>query len=214
LISLLLVVCVAVCVAMAVAALPLLAVGSLRRSASAVATLEAFVPALARPRARISEAIRLRLAAALLDLGNHLMLSAEERRAIRLRRWLFSMRAHRLGVGGGGGRAGAKRLDDVTLEIPIDERTQEGNPGRTLALSCVVYESPGHHASDPLDDGASLFWRVVNRASPGRRGPSVTVDVPDLDRALIAYHARSLRLAGEATGARFFDEGTHDEPAV
>jgi hypothetical protein len=30
---------------------------------------------------RISEAIRLRLAAALLDLGNHLMLSADERKA-------------------------------------------------------------------------------------------------------------------------------------
>jgi len=63
-------------------------------------------------------------------------------------------------------------------------------------------------------DGASLFWRVVNRASPGRRGPSVTVDVPDLDRALIAYHAPPLRLAGEEVGARFFDEGTHDGSAA
>jgi len=40
--------------------------------------------------ARISEAIRLRLAAALLDLGNHLMLSADERKAFRLRGWLSS----------------------------------------------------------------------------------------------------------------------------
>src|SRR5215208_7111317 len=42
---------------------------------------------------RISEAIRLRLAAALLDLGNHLMLSADERKAFRLRGWLSSARA-------------------------------------------------------------------------------------------------------------------------
>jgi len=199
---------------MAVAALPLLAVGSLRRSASAVATLEAFVPALARPRARISEAIRLRLAAALLDLGNHLMLSAEERRAIRLRRWLFSTRARRLGVAAAAARAGARRLDDVTLEIPIGERTQEGNPRRTLALSCAVYESPGHHASDPLDDGASLFWRVVNRASPVHRGTSVTVEVPDLHRALLSYHARPVCSASEPSGARFFDEDVHDGAAA
>ena len=101
----------------------------------------------------------------------------------------------------------------MTLEIAIGERRQEGNPKRTLALSCVVYESPGHHASDPPEDVPALFWRVVNRASPGHRGPSVTVDVPDLDRALISYHARPLRLAGGTTGTRFFDEGTHDEPA-
>lgn len=68
--------------------------------------------------------------------------------------------------------------------------------------------------SDPLEDGASLFWRVVNRASPGHRGPSVTVEIPDLDRALISYHARPLRLPGGAIGARFLDEGTHDEPAA
>jgi hypothetical protein len=143
------------------------------------------------------------------------MLSAEERRAFRLRKRLSSARARRLGVADAAVGAGARRLDDVTLEIPIGERDQEGNPKRTLALSCVVYESPGHHASDPLeDDGASLFWRVVNRASPGHRGPSVTVDLPDLDRALLAYHARLLRLAEEATGARFFDEGTHDGPAA
>ena len=111
-------------------------------------------------------------------------------------------------------KAGARRLDDVTLEIPIGERAQEGNPKRTLALSCVVYESPGHHAGGPPEDGASLFWRVENRASPGHWGPSVTVDVPDLDRALIAYHARPLRLAEGATGARFFDEGKHDGPAA
>jgi hypothetical protein len=183
---------------------------------AAVVLARSTTPATAPDRSLVKnpEAARLMLAAALLDLGNHLMLSAEERRAFRLRKWLSSARARRLGLYVAAVKAGARRLDEVILEIPIGERAQEGNPKRTLALSCVVYESPGHHASDPLDDGASLFWRVENRASPGRRGPSVTVDVPDLDRALIAYHARSLRLAGEATGARFFDEGTHDEPAV
>jgi hypothetical protein len=54
---------------------------------------------------------------------------------------------------------------------------------------------------------------VANRPSPGHRGPSVTVDVPDLDRALITYYARPLRFAGGATGTQFFDENTHDEPA-
>jgi hypothetical protein len=148
-----------------------------------------------RSLAKISEAVRLRLAAALLDLGNHLMLSAEERRAFRLRKRLSSPRARRLGVAAAALKAGARRLDDVTLEIPIGERAQEGNPKRTLALSCVVCESPGHHASDSPEEGGSLFWRVANRPSPGRRGPSVTVDVPDLDRALISYYARPLRLA-------------------
>ena len=115
-------------------------------------------------------------------------------------------------------KAGASRLDEVTLEIPIGARHQEGNPKRTLALSCVVYESPGHHASNLPEDVPALFWRVVNRASPGHHGPSVTVDVPDLDRALISYHARPLRLAGGAkggaNGARFFDEGRHEGSVV
>jgi hypothetical protein len=115
-------------------------------------------------------------------------------------------------------KAGARRLDEVTLEIAIGERPQEGNPKRTLALSCIVYESPDHHASDPPEDVPALFWRVANRPSPRHRGPSVTVDVPDLDRAIIAYHARPLRLAGGATGgangARFFEEGTHDKSVV
>ncbi|HET7270711.1 MAG TPA: hypothetical protein VFI90_06445 [Rubrobacter sp.] len=109
-ISVLLVVCVSV------AAVSLRAVGSLRRRAAL--RLQALVSAPAR------------LAAALLDLGNHLMLSAEERRAMRLRRWLSSTRARRLGVAAAAVRAEAKRLDDVTLEIPIGTRTLEGNPGR------------------------------------------------------------------------------------
>lgn len=201
-ISVLLVVCVSV------AAVSLLAVGSLRRWTAL--KLQALVSAPARGGARISEEIRPRLAAALLDLGNHLMLSAEERRAIRLRRWLSSTRARRLGVAAAAVRAGAKRLDDVTLEIPIGTRTQEDNPGRTMALSCIVYEpSASGAATDPLDEAATPFWRVVNKASPGYRGSSVSVEVPELERALLSYHARPLRPEGEATGARFFDEDIH-----
>ena len=157
--------------------------------------------------AKTFEGIRLRLAAALLDLGNHLMLPAEERKAFRLRRRLYS--ARRLGLVDAAVRAGARRLDDVTLDIAIGERPQEGNPKRTLALSCVVY--------GPIDpdngneEAPSLSWRVANRPSPGYRGPSVTVEVPDLERALLSYHARPLRLARGAKGSRFFDEGVHDE---
>jgi hypothetical protein len=203
----------AVAIAVAVASVP--AVGPLRRWVHARATTATgTLAAPARIFAGVSERTRLWLAATLLDLGNHLMLSAEERRAYRLRRRLTSPRARRLGAAAAALRAGARRLDDVALEIPIGERPQEGNPRRTLALSCVVYESPGHYASDPPEVGGSLFWRVVNRPPPGHRGPSVTVDVPDLDRALISYYARPLRLAGGAIGARFFDEGTHEGPAA
>jgi hypothetical protein len=65
---------------------------------------------------KISEAVRLRLAAALLDLGNHLMLSAEERRTFRLRKSLSSARARRLGLYIAAVKAGARRLDEVILE--------------------------------------------------------------------------------------------------
>jgi hypothetical protein len=150
---------------------------------------------------------------ALLDLGNHLMLCAEERRAFRLRKTLSSARARRLGAAAAALRAGARRRDDVTLEIPIGERVQEGNPKRTLVLSCVVYGTPYGGPSDPPEDAPFLFWRVANRPSLGQRGPSVTVDVPDLERALISYHARPLRIAGGGTGACFSDEGTHEGSA-
>jgi len=59
----------------------------------AATDLQALVAAPGCAPTRISEAIRLRLAAALLDLGNHLMLSADERKAFRLRGWLSSARA-------------------------------------------------------------------------------------------------------------------------
>ena len=61
------------------------------------------------------------------------------------------------------------------------------------------------------EDAPYLFWRVANRVSPGHRGPTVTVEVTNLERALICYHARPLRLAGGASGVRFFDEDVHDE---
>ena len=109
-------------------------------------------------------------------------------------------------------KAGAKRLDDLTLEIPLGERAQEGNPARTLVLSCVLYEPPrGRDREDGPEDAPYLFWRVANRVSPGHRGPTVTVEVTNLERALICYHARPLRLAGGASGVRFFDEDVHDE---
>ena len=55
---------------------------------------------------------------------------------------------------------------------------------------------------------------MLNKASPGYRGSSVTVEVPELERALLSYHARPLRPEGEAIGARFFDEDIHEEPAM
>src|SRR4051812_32409370 len=88
---------------------------------AAVVLARLTAPAPDRPLAKISEAVRLRLAAALLDLGNHLMLCAEERRALRLRKRLSSARARRLGLYVAAAKAGARRLDEVTLEIPIGE---------------------------------------------------------------------------------------------
>jgi len=51
------------------------------------------------------------------------MLFADERKAFRLRGWLPSARARRRRVAAAAVRAGARRLDEVTLEIPIGERT-------------------------------------------------------------------------------------------
>jgi len=168
----------------------------------------------------LADRVRLRLAAALLDLGNHLMLSGEERRALRLRKKLSGPWARRLGIGAAAMRAGAKRVDDVTLEVPIGTRRQEGNPRRTLVLSCVIHEPPSRDGAgaareeeEEEESAPSVFWRVVNRASPGYRGPSVTVEVPELGWALIAYHWRPLRPV-DAPGGRFFDEGVHDDTAA
>jgi len=204
----------AVAIAVAVASVP--TVGPLRRWVHARATTATGTLAAAPARifAGVSERTRLWLAATLLDLGNHLMLPADERKAFRLRKRLSSARARRLGVAAAATKAGAKRLDDVTLEIPIGERAQEGNPSRTLALSCVVYEPPrGRDQGYGPEDAPYLFWRVANRASPGHRGPTVTVEVTDLTRALVCYHARPLRIARGA-GVGFIEEDVHDETVV
>jgi hypothetical protein len=173
--------------------------------------------ALREARSASAERVRLKLAALLLDLGNHLMLSGEERRALRLQKKLSSPRARRLGIKAAAMRAGARRVDDITLEIPIGTRRQEGNPGRTLVLSCVIHEPPSRDgvraAHEEEESARSVFWRVVNKASEGYRGASVTVEVPELESALIAYDARPLRPADSA-GGRFFDEGVHDETAT
>jgi hypothetical protein len=92
-------------------------------------------------------------------------------------------------------------------------RGRRGRPGRaSLALSCVVYEPLD--PDDGTEEAPYLFWRVANRASPGYRGTSVTVEVTDLERALLSYHARPLRLARGATGSCFFEEDVHHETVV
>ena len=88
---------------------------------------------------RARERARLRTAASLLDLGNHLMLCDEERKARRLQRRLSGCRARLFGLEAAALRLGAKQTDEVTLELPVGSREQEGNPSRTLAISCVVH---------------------------------------------------------------------------
>ena len=156
---------------------------------------------------RTRERIRLRIAATLLDLGSHLMLCDEERKARRLERRLSGRRALRLGLEAAALRLGAKRADEVTLELPVGSREQEGNPSRTLAISYVVHHPPREEYPAARDGDCTLSWRVVNRPSPGYRGPSTMCEVPSLVRALVAFHARPLRpLSG---GGRFFDEDVH-----
>ncbi len=156
---------------------------------------------------RARERARLRIAAALLDLGNHLMLCDEERKARRLERRLSGRRARRLGLEAAALRSGARRNDEVTLELPVGSRKQEGNPSRTLVVSCVVHHPPREEYPTGRNEGCTLSWRVVNRPSPGYRGPSTMCEVPSLERALLAYHARPLRPLRQ--GGRFFDEGVH-----
>ena len=157
---------------------------------------------------RARERARLRTAAALIDLGNHLMLCREERRARRLEKRLSGQRARRLGLEAAALRLGAARADEVTLELPIGSRAQEGNPSRTLALSCVVHHPPQEGHPEARAHDCTRSWRVVNRPSPGYRGPSTTSEVPSLGRALLAYHARPLR---PERGGRSLDEGVHDD---
>ena len=97
--------------------------------------------------------------------------------------------------------------DEVTLEIPVGAREQEGNPTRTLAISCVVHYPPKGEYPVAQDGDRTLSWRVINRPSPGYRGTSTMCEVPSLERALLAYHARPLRPLEQ--GGRFFDEDVH-----
>ena len=41
--------------------------------------------------------------------------------------------------GGGGVAVGARRADEVTLEIPVRSRRQEGDPSGMLVLSCAIH---------------------------------------------------------------------------
>jgi len=163
---------------------------------------------------RFVERVRLRFAAALLDLGHHLMRCKEERRARGIARKLDGQRRFRpwlrprLGLESAAIRAGARRADEVTLVIPVGRRAQEGNLSRTLAFSCVVHHPPRDGqtlGNSSQGDDCTLMWRVTNRPSEGYRGPSVTSELPSLERALIAYHARPI-----TGGGWFLDEGIHE----
>lgn len=92
---------------------------------------------------RVRERVRPWVAAALLDLGNYLMLCDEERKARRLEKRLSGCAARRLGLEAAALRLGARRADEVTLEIPVGSREQEGNPTRTLVVSYVVHHPFG-----------------------------------------------------------------------
>jgi hypothetical protein len=203
---------------LSVTTVPVLGVSSLRPSgvtrriaATAARLLASLVTILTEARKKLSERAKLRLAAALLDLGNHLMLCDEERRGRRVRG--CAGRALR------GGRDPVRALrrfggswtDEVTFEVPIGSRPQEGNPARTLHLSCAVSRPPDDGllggVRGEADGGAVVAWRVTNRPSEGGVGPISYSEVPDLERALISYHAPAI---APAAGGRFFDEGVHD----
>jgi hypothetical protein len=180
----------------------------------AAGAVKALAATLARVRAGIAERTRLRVAAALLDLGHHLMLCDEERRARRLRRLLH--RAARTGRNPEEvlRRLGGVEADEVTVEAPVGSRPQEGNPTRTLHLSCVLHRPPEGPPAGRVGErrAPEVAWRVTNRPSAGHRGPTTYSEVPTLERALLSYHAPVLRTP--AAGGRFFDEGVHDHPAA
>ena len=162
------------------AAAPALAVPALRRR---------LARAIARARKRLAERARLRLAAALLDLGNHLMLCDEERRARRLSRVLEKARHRGRDPEDALRRFGGSQTDDVTFEAPIGSRPHEGDPARTLEISCAL--SRPAKLADALGGVSEpvVAWRVTNRPSGGRPGPVSYSEVPDLERALLSYYA-------------------------
>ena len=154
--------------------------------------------AIARARKRLAERARLRLAAALLDLGNHLMLCDEERRARRLGRVLEKARHRGRDPEDVLRRFGGSRTDDVTFEAPIGSRPHEGNPSRVLEISCALSrppaDAPGAGVSEP-----AVAWRVTNRPSGRRPGPVSYSEVPDLERALLSYYAPSPARPGDSS---------------
>ena len=165
-------------------AAPALAVPALRRRVAHATT---------RARERLAEGARLRLAAALLDLGNHLMLCDEERRARRLSRVLEKARRRGSDPEDALRRFGGSRTDDVTFEAPIGSRPHEGDPARTLEISCALSrpaklaDALGARVPEP-----AVAWRVTNRPSGGRPGTVSYSEVPDLERALLSYYAPPL----------------------
>lgn len=187
-------------------AVAVLAVPPLRRRVTHTLT-EAFAKTFARARERA----RLRVAAALLDLGNHLMLCDEERCARRLQRLIGRTMRKGRQPEDVLRRFGGARTDEVTFEAIIGSRPQEGNPTRTLRLSCTVSRLPAD-ALGPRDREPAVAWRVTNRPSEGHTGPISFTQVPDLERALISYHASAL--LSPAAGGRFFDEGVHEHSAA
>ena len=160
---------------------PALGVPALRRR---------LVRAIARARKRLAERARLRLAAALLDLGNHLMLCDEERRARRLGGLLEKARRRGHDPETVLRRFGGSQTDEVTFEAPIGSRPHEADPARTLEISCAL--SRPAKLADALGAGVpepAVAWRVTNRPSEGRPGPVSYSEVPNLERALLSYYA-------------------------
>ena len=172
---------------------PALAVPALRRR---------LARAITRARKRLAERARLRLAAALLDLGNHLMLCDEERRARRVRGSIDRSLRRGQDPERALARLGGSWTDEVTFTVPIGLRAQDGDPSRTLDLSCTVCRPPdagfGSAAGEP-----TVAWRVTARPSAGRRGPISYSEVPDLERALLSYYAPVP--AAPAVGVRAHD---------
>ncbi len=177
--------------------------GRLKASAKAGAAAvgRAVSGALRRRWARISERLRLRVAAALLDAGNHLMLSDDERRALRVEKKLRAAvsrgprRARRqaLRLGAEAWR-GSESEDFEVLCVPVGARPEAGGL-RQLSLSCVLYPP-----FDPYDErgGCHFVWRVANGPAPdpsGRpgRGPTSYCEVPTLHQALVSYFAPPVR---------------------
>lgn len=103
-------------------------------------------------------------------------------------------------------RFGGSRADEVTFEAVVGACPQEGNPARTLSLSCTVARPPDD-VLGAADREPVVAWRVTNRTSECRPGPVSYSEVPDLERALPSYHAPAV--SPLAQGGCFYDEGCH-----